>query len=299
MKFLTAFILTITINANIVVASSISSTKKWTQISKHENVNIKILLNYLNRSKSGRDIIILARQKAKSYNLKLEEIISSGQISLTDTTLYRKFNPNDPNNIQYETKSVIKLNKNLSQYDALLDLAHELTHFVHRDEFNPYRTDFTLEKFIKSTIEAKGGEVHAFMTECLVIKELFPNLQKRRTNCKKITDKNSNLSHEHAVEQFYSVGEYYKNFKSSLYEYQLVDEFKKISNNSVQFVSSAYGLPYPVAAMHEYNTVMKKVCENDFNRYIGLKKKAVSRSIASVGLVSFKDSITKRCKNYL
>lgn len=285
--------------ANIIVGSSISSSKKWSQITQDESVNIQILLNFLNRSKSGRNIIALAKAKATTYDKKLIELISSGKTSLTDTTLYRKFNISDPNKIEYESKSVIKLNKNLSQYDALLDLAHELTHFVHRDEFNPYRVDFTLEKFIKSTIEEKGGEVHAFMTECLVVSELFPNQKSKRSNCRKITDDNSKLSHKHAVEQFYSVGSYYKNFKTSLYEYDLIDEFNKISNSSIQFVSSAYGVPYPVAAMHEYNTVMKKVCENDLNRYAGLKKKAASRSIASVSLSSFKDSITKRCKNYL
>lgn len=299
MRYLLFFLFSISIFAKVIVSSNISQSQKWSEVSSSEKINITILLNFLKRSRSGKNMIDLADIKAKTYETNLIDLISAGDTSLTDTTLYRKFNARNPSSVEYETKSVIKINKNLSQYDALLDLAHELTHFVHRDEFNPYRVDFTLEKFIKSTIEAKGGEVHAFMTECLVVNELFPKIKNIRSNCKKITNEDLKLSHDHAVKQFYSVGGYYKNLKSSLYEYDILNEFDNISNDSIQFISSAYGVPYPVAAMHEYNTVMKKVCENDLNRYAGLKAKKVSRSVASVNLDSFKNSITKRCKNYL
>lgn len=299
MKIFVTLLFCTTLFANIIVSSSISKSKKWSTVSKNEKVNVQILLNFLKRSQKGKDLISLASKKARTYNKNLVDVIFVGETSLTDTTLYRKFNQKNAGKIEYETKSVVKINKNLSQYDALLDLAHELTHFVHRDEFNPYRLDFTLKKFIKSTIEEKGGEVHAFINECEVLNDLFPNQVHRRNNCKKITDDNSHLSYKHAVEQFYSVGGYYKNLKSSLYRYDLLEDFDEVSNRKIQFVSSAYGVPYPVAALHEYNSVMEKVCENDLNRYSELKQNKAQRSIASINLDSFKTSILKRCKNYL
>ncbi|MFN8371194.1 MAG: hypothetical protein U0T83_11300, partial [Bacteriovoracaceae bacterium] len=32
------------------------------------------------------------------------------------------------------------------------------------------------------------------------------------------------------------------------------------------FISSAYGSPYPLSAIEEYKTVMKKACDNDHQR---------------------------------
>lgn len=281
--------------ASYLVSSNISKKRIWSEVTKSDEVNIKILINYLQRSHSGKKLIRAAKNKAAASNKKLLDIIKIGETSLTDTTLYRKFSKTSPEKIEYETESIVKLNKSLNQFDALLDLAHELTHYVYRDQFNPYRLDFTLEKFIRSTIEEKGGEAHAFLTECKVLEELFPKDIHARSNCKKMRDESLGLSHDRAVSHFYSVGNYYKNFKISMQEYEISDKFDKISNKSIQFISSAYGVPYPVAAFHEYTSVMKKVCENDLDRYASIEEN--SRSIASVN--SFKESILIRCKQYL
>jgi len=299
MKLIALILFSFQLQANYMVSSNISRTKKWSTITSNKEVNMNILLSYLKRSKTGREIISKAQLKASKQNKELIDLLSEGDTSLTDTTLYRKFSKDDEGAVEYETKSVVTINRSLSQYDAMLDLAHELTHFVHRDEFNPYRLDFTLQKFIKSTIEETGGEVHAFMTECKVVNELFPQEVASRHNCKKITNSNNELSYKHAVEQFYSVGGYYKNLQVSLHKYDLLSEFNNISNSSIQFISSAYGVPYPVAALHEYNSVMEKVCENDLNRYAMMTSKGPSRKIASIDVKSFKKSILTRCKNYL
>lgn len=274
--------------------------KKWNSFSKNSELNLKNILVKLSKSKSGRKLITLAHQKAKRDNLTLYDVIHSGKGSLTDTTLIRKFSPTNPNEISYESKSKVFINKELNQYDALMDLAHELTHFVYRENFNPYERNFTLSEFIKNTIEGKGGEVQAFMMECKVHFELFPQKNSNRYNCQKILDVDSNkLSYTKAVEKFYQVGDYFDSFETVLRRHGIRDKFPYVKGAKVTFVSSAYGIPYPVAAFEEYLAVLNKVCEND-KRRISYMKKSTGRAPASTGgnkaLLKLEKSYKQRCK---
>lgn len=283
-----------TVNAEyLFVEGKFNPSKKWIKFSEKERLNFKNLFQMLVKSKTGRDLVRRANAKAKEQGQTLYDIVAIGNGSLTDTTLIRKFTMGNPENIQYETKSKVYLNKELNQYDALLDLAHELTHFVYRENFNPYVKNFSLSDFITNTIEGVGGEVQAFLMECKVMFELFPSESGGRYNCKQILNaQTGELSFDLAVKKFYQVGDYFDNFSSVLHKHGIQHNFPKISSKKASFVSSAYGIPYPVAAFEEYLSVLNKVCQND-KRRISYFKKEKGRSPASIA--KLEESYQARC----
>lgn len=268
------------------------SHKNWQEFSQDERLNVRNLLVYLKRSETGKKLIELAKEKAAEQNQSILDIIKAGRGSLTDTTLVRRFTTGNPDDIEYEMKSVVYLNQGHNQYDALMDLAHELTHFVFREKFNPYTKNFTLAEFIQSTIEGTGGEAHAFMMECKVHYELFPR-KTARNNCNHIVDESTGkLSKDKTVRRFYQVGGYFDSFVGMLKKHGVKNLFPFVTQESASFVSSAYGIPYPVAAFEEYLTVLNKVCENDRKRLGYIQK----RSPASA--TQFAKDFEKRCSEF-
>lgn len=271
---------------------------KWTKFGRGHSGDLQNLLQILSRSQTGRLLIKKAKRKARSYGKTLTDVILPGEGSITDTTLVRRFSISDPSQVAYEMKSKVFINKNLNQSDAVLDLAHELTHFIYRQNFNPYQVNFTLPEFIRDTIEGVGGEVQAFMMECRVLNELFPKRLRARYSCKQIIDpKTGKLSYEVAVRRFYQVGAFFGHFHKKLKKHSLGQEFPEVSKKQATFISSAYGVPYPVAAYEEYVTVMNKVCENDKRRLTYLMKKNKSRSPASA-VKKVEKSYLQRCSKY-
>ncbi len=278
----------------LFVEGGFSPLKKWSAFSKDELLNLKNLYQQLLKSKTGKTLLKLAKSKADNHGETLYDIVEAGEGSLTDTTLIRRFSPSNPEHIVYESKSKIFLNKELTQYDALLDLAHELTHYVYRENFNPYAKNFSLEEFIKNTIEGRGGEVEAFLVECKIHDELFPGKLKDRHNCEKIYDEDlKKFSFSKAVKRFYQVGVYYDSFTNVLSKHGISKAFPNVSDQKISFVSSAYGIPYPVAAFEEYLSVLNKVCEND-KRRLGYMKREKDRRPASIS--KFENDYTQRCK---
>lgn len=276
---------------------SFTSHKRWFESADKEEKSIKNLLRTLVKSPAGKELVLLANKKAKKQGDRLMEILKAGNGSLTDTTLIRKFSIHNPEDIDYESRSIVYLNDELTQYDALLDLAHELTHFVYRKPFNPYKMNFTLSEFIKGTVEGEGGEAQAFMTECQVQKELFPAQALKRQSCHKIvTTGADSFSFEKAVKHFYEVGQFYEKFDITLKKHGIRSEFPKINSEAPTFVSSAYGVPYPVAAFEEYLTVLNKVCENDKKR-ISYIKESNSRTPASV--IKIESDFKQRCSEFI
>lgn len=280
----------------LFVEASFTPDEKWTEFSKQDDLNVKNLVQHLSKSPSGRELLKAAKAKASRYGQTLSDVIKPGSGSLTDTTLIRKFSPHNPEHIVYETRSVVFINRNLNQYDALLDLAHELTHYVYRGDFNPYKAGFSLSDFIKNTIEGKGGEAQAFVRECHVLKELFPERHNHRHNCAKVTDPGTGkVSKEKAISRFYQVGRFEDAFKRLLMKEGALKDFPELNSEEISFVSSAYGVPYPVAAYKEYKAVMSKVCENDKRRLAYLKRSsAAGRSPAS----DFASTWEQRCAKF-
>lgn len=248
------------------VDAGFHQNKSWMEYTRSEELNFKRLFDILERTPTGARILKQASRKAARLGLTIQDVVRVGDGSLTDTTLVRKFNPRSPDVVIYETKSVVYLNRHLGWEDALLDLAHELTHYTHRNGFNPYEDSFNARDFIRSTIEGEGGEVEAFLTECQVARELFAKTHQLRSNCQKIEDGEGKLSFTKAVELFYHIGPYYDAFSQKLSEKSLESAFSGLSGGKINFISSAYGVPYPVAALMEYELVMNKVCENDKKR---------------------------------
>lgn len=264
----------------LFVEGSFDANERWTTFSKDDRLNVKNLVQHLAKSPSGRDLLLKAKRKASRRGLTLLDVIKPGSGSLTDTTLIRKFSPRSPEHIVYETRSVVYVNRSLNQYDAILDLAHELTHFVYRREFNPYKVNFNLSEFIKNTIEGEGGEARAFVGECKVLNELFPSKYHERYNCGKIKGVDGKISQDLAVQKFYQIGDFEDPFRRLLLKEGIIQNFPSISSKEVSFVSSAYGVPYPVAAYKEYKAVMTKVCANDKKR-IAYMAQTKGRSPAS------------------
>lgn len=276
----------------ITIKDGFRASRKWFD-AKDPEYSVKRLLIKLASSDSGKKLISMANNKASSMGKTLYDVIKPGQGSLTDTTLIRKFTVGNPEHIVYESESVVFINSELRQYDALLDLAHELTHFVFRKNFNPYKKNFSLGEFIQNTIEGRGGEVKAFLTECKIEKELFPK-KSYRSNCIKISE-NGEFSYERAKKLFYRVGRHFHRFDGLLSGHNLREKFPDLTSDKEDFVSSAYGIPYPVAAYEEYLSVLNKVCENDKKR-ISYFKQGLSRSPASTIKV-IENAYKERCSS--
>lgn len=270
-------------DGTILFVEGVKDNENWTDFSSNDEFNVRRLIELLVKSPVGRSLIKKAKIKAEKQNKTIEEIIVAGKGSITDTTLVRRFSASDPTNVSYESRSKVIINSELNDYDAILDLAHELTHYIFRENFNPYLKNFSLEEFIHNTIEGNGGEVHAFITECKVLNELFPKKISSRYNCKKITDAQGKISFNMAKEHFYKVGSHFTKFDRRLKEYGIGGSFPTMSEDKATFISSAYGTPYPVAAFYEYVTVLKKVCDNDKKRLGYLNNKIANRSPASNG----------------
>lgn len=283
----------------IHVEGKMSANRSWMDYTSSSELNLKKLIELLSRSTSGEKLIREAAFKAARTGMTIEDVIKVGDSSLTDTTLVRKFSPHSPEHVIYETRSVVYINKSLSWDDALLDLAHELTHYVYREGFNPYSESFNAKDFIRSTIEGGGGEVQAFLTECKVLRELFSRQVQSRSNCQKIEDNNGQLSYTKAVELFYHVGSYFEGFHSELKKRDIASSFSDLKGEKINFISSAYGVPYPVAALMEYDLVVTKVCENDKKRLAymqqGPKRDTNGRAPASQGQSQFVRSFESRC----
>lgn len=261
----------------------INLNELWYKSSRSDEENFKRLVEALKRVETGKKVIAKATEKAAQQGLTLFDVVAIGNGSLTDTTLIRRFSASNPASVVYETKSRVYLNKHLKTLDAILDFSHELTHFTYREAFNPYDSRFHLKDFIKSTVEGRGGEVDAYMVECKVLKELMPVEGFQRSNCQKVYDqKLGHISKELGVQEFYKVGSHFEDLKKDLKEFAVNEkELPEASSSEAFFISSAWGLPYPVAAVKEYVNIMDRVCKNDKNR-ITLMQDKISRAPASL-----------------
>lgn len=255
----------------------------WYKKTRSDEENFKRLVEGLKRVPTGKKIVEKATEKAAQYGYTLYDVVAIGDGSLTDTTLVRRFSASNPSQVMYETKSKVYLNRHLNTLDALLDFAHELTHYSFREPFNPYDSRFHLKDFIKSTVEGKGGEVDAYIVECKVLQELLPTTGFERSNCKKVYDqKVGHISKNLGILEFYKVGAHFEDLKKELEKYAVNEKDVPFASAAeALFISSAWGLPYPVAAVREYVNIMDRVCKNDKNR-ISLMQNRLTRSPAGV-----------------
>jgi len=276
--------------------------RRWTELHRDEAEAIKLLVEMLTVSKTGEKVIMKAQEKAREQSETLWDILKGGDGSLTDTTLVRRFSPSRPDQMVYESKSKVFINRRLSIKDALLDMAHEMTHFAFRKPFNPYQDNFSAKQFVVSTVEGRGGEVDAFLVECKVLQELFPTDGKRNSHCDRVRDqKKKILSKDVGVKEFYRIGKYIDDFHKQARELGIAKEdLSLVSDDDAMFISSAYSLPYPLAALYEYQSIMGRACQNDSKRLAIMRERSnlgsLDRSPASDSYGKLEKSYRSRCQ---
>ena len=258
---------------------------------------IKFLLKTLKKSPRGAELIRRADKKAKREGKSIFSIIVPGPHSHLDTTLVRHFSADNPLDVNYEFKSKVYIDHDLSLKDAVLDLAHELVHYLSKKPFNPYEQlgKKDAHDFVRDMIEGKGGEVEAFLMECAVMSDLYPEKLKDELPCRRVLQgRNYKEMYYRAKSMFYQLGKYRTSFSFELNKYYLDDaQFPEVSGEDEKFISSAYGTPYPLAALYEYGEMMRRVCINDRSRLEGIQDN--SNSKAKRVLKVFK----KQCAPYL
>lgn len=185
--------------------------------------NTSSLVKNLKRTMIGQE---LAQEFTKKFSpVTLESIIKKGQNSYS--------------------KDFIYINNQLDDAHALSDLAHELTHYLFKEQM-VMDANITLTGFIYNALEAQGGEVEAFMNECALKKET-PLAYTLLEISKCQFETRSELS-----AKFYALGEYYHSFFKILFLQKAENNFPKLSKNKVVFVSADQGVPYPIALYLQY-----------------------------------------------
>ncbi len=271
----------------------------WQHLESNEKSSIQQLFKIIETSDKGVKLLARARIKARKEDKSLLEVVSAGDVSLTDTTLIRKFSSVDPFQVSYQAKSVVFLDRSHNTKNAVLDLVHELTHYTFKTPFNPYENQFTISSFLKDTIEGKGGEVDAFLVECRIGKEIFGKAE-LSSQCMSILGSNGKFSRTLATAEFYKMGQFFDKFISMSQKTRLrLEKFKYLSRDQGHLISSAWGSPYPYAVAKEYTTIMGKVCSNDKKRlsYFGLQKGRLPAS-EYLSFKKMKKRIHARCKEF-
>ncbi len=269
-------------------------------LSSHEDDHKKAIeqvLSTIEASKRGQILIARARLKARKDNKSLFDVIKVGDVSITDTTLIRRFSPSSPSEITYTTKSTVYIDRSLSMKNAVLDMTHELTHFVFKKPFNPYEGSFSLSKFMYDTIQAKGGEVDAFLTECEVALDVFGKSM-LSGQCQAVLN-GDEFSRRKSINEFYKLGLHYNNFLSKAESFVLDTSRFPVSSDNATLISSAWGTPYPLSVIEEYESIMGKVCSNDKKRltYFDENKGRFPASAPS-RISKMINDYQRRCKNF-
>ncbi len=278
-----------------LIKEQTSRNKSWLNLAHTDSLAIDELLKVISTSSPGEKLVLRARMKAREQDMSLSEVIKVGEVSLTDTTLIRRFSPKKANEVEYRSKSIVYINRSLNVKDAVLDLAHELTHFVHKKTFNPYVDTFSAKGFLADTIESKGGEVDAFLVECQVGYQVFGS-ESLSDQCMNILDNDGHFSRAQAIKEFYKLGVSYDDFLGRALRLGLNVSSLPISRETEMLVSSAWGAPYPNAVLEEFETIMSKVCKNDQKRLSYLKSQETRfPASAPVRYNSIYSNFVKRC----
>ena len=275
--------------------------RPWSKVTSQNRDNINLLVEVLKKSKTGQLLLKKAMDKLSPRGKTLLDIIAPSEVSYLDTTLIRKFKAQDPNSERYHYQSQIYLGRSLFPHQAILDLVHELTHFVFRRPFNPYKDDLSPSQFIRSAVEGRGGEVHAYLVECSVFKELFFPKTPLPLRCKELYDsKTGGFSKAKAISQFYQIGGHYRDFSLELEKKGVAKaDLPLLAARRALFLSSTHGLPYPIAVYREFQMAMKNSCQNDSRRIERLKRELEKDRFDfrenHLAILEFQRKFEKRC----
>jgi hypothetical protein len=197
-------------------------------------------------------------EKAKKKDPQILRTITVGDSSITESTFLRSYSLLDGKE-KYNLQHAIQLNRYSTRANAVLDLAHELTHFNQRIPLNPYKDDLNAVEFIRHGIEGEGGELDAFEKECRVAWEMekkYPAMPVSES-CSPYKRREGQFDRSYASRDFYKVGTWISELT------EVKEEMSELSEELVVFRSSHAKKPYPLALLGEYYQTVATACQNN------------------------------------
>lgn len=262
----------------LLLLSPLAFGRDWRAPAFNQQSDLKAVLGILAETPYGRSLLQSAAMRDPQYLFRLK----IGNSSLTESTLRRSFDLANGKE-WFELYQEVTIAKQLSLADAVLDLAHELTHFAFRKPMNPYHLDFDEVTFIRHGVEGLGGELDAFLSECQVTLEMshkdptFP----MHPLCSAYLSKDGQVNREQARQDYYRVG-------SKEFTPRLRSIIPEISSARAVFRSAQAGTAYPIALAKEFSETIRAACENNIKRLeliqvrVSAIQKERSRSPASL-----------------
>lgn len=262
-------------------------------------------LGLLKESQSGLALIQAAESRWEIPAKKAwSDQVQFGPVSRTDAVLTRELDPRTGRE-KRERIVTIFLKRGQSPSAVALDLAHELTHALAGQSWDPYDPELTAGKYIRSAIEGPGGEVDAVMRECQIEQELAKQgAIKSRSRCARYrahTKEGPSFDRTRVLADFYRVGEWRTQMLVRLGSE--AREFRGMTADKPTLYSSTGNAPYPVALYMEFSELNRVACDNTKRRMsrMGSASPAVSRAPGSVSpdglLLRSERFLERRCQN--
>ena len=213
----------------------------------------------------GRTLIQKAKRRlAAKTDSELIALFRSSSVSKTDATLTRQFNPETGEEFRKRDVTIyLRAEQNIN--DLVLDMAHELAHFVFIQPWDPYDPALTAAQYIYTAIEKPGGEVDAIDAECRVGLELSIARGLSAERCKTyLIGIKGQVDRNKIKEDLYKVGRHKGQFVKTLgLESEL---FPLLSDQPPALFSSTGKAPYPIALLAEFKELTDIACENSRRR---------------------------------
>lgn len=185
--------------------------------------------------------------------------ILPGEISRTESVLTRHLDPVTQSETKVREVFVyLKLEQGLQ--DALMDLAHELTHATAKPTWDPYQADLTLGEYIWQNLEGDGGEIYAVYHECQAADEM----QFQTTRCERYQKLKGSNRLTQITKDFYKTGEWADGVTRTLGTD--LKRFPFLNNDRPELYSATGGKPYPAALWEEFSVLTSRACENSKRR---------------------------------
>lgn len=201
-------------------------------------------------------------QRALGRDPQLSSRIRRARSSFTESTYLRSYRVNDATGV-VSLRHEIFLGEKLTLAEAVLDLAHELHHYLHRQVMNPYDASLRPEDFVRGGIEGVGGELEAFEAECRIAWELtvrydgFPD----HPLCGRYRVGDSGFHRERARLDYYAVGDALPGLRGKLMDPER--GLPLLHDAGVVFRSGHAGVAYPLALVREFSDTVASACRND------------------------------------
>ncbi len=244
---------------------------------KHSKERLQGLIQILSKSVSGRKLLEQARVFWNLDDaLDIARYLKWDAASRTDAVLIRHFDPRTGLEDR-ERRVTIFLRANQKLEEAVMDLAHELSHAVSKPVWDPYDPDLSAADYLYTSIEGPGGEIEAVSRECQVSYELQGLGEFDLSRCERYfgstggstggtlrRDETPHVIRDLIRADFYKVGKWYPKLRERLGTH--LRRFPMLSAQAPRLYSSTGQSPYPYALLREYEELTEIACENSRNR---------------------------------